>query len=103
MQNLPLTAMSFKEMIEANYVYVDQTDILAGLVSIPHAQLFLSRPSRFGKSLLLGTIGEIFQGDPNIFSGLKIMNSGYEFKKHPVINLDMSVDSRNPAELKKAC
>jgi hypothetical protein len=48
----------------------------------------------------LSTISEIFQGDPGIFSGLKIMDSRYEFKKHPVINLDMSMDSGNPEELK---
>jgi hypothetical protein len=101
MKNLPFSVAYFKRIIEGNHVYVDKTDILADLVRIPDAQLFLSRPRRFGKSMLLSTIAEIFQGNPDTFRGLKIMDSGYEFVKHPVIFLDMSLDSRSPEKLEK--
>jgi hypothetical protein len=97
---LPTSSASFRDIIEGGFFYVDKTDIAAKLVGIPKAQLFLTRPRRFGKSLFLSTIEEIFSGDPEIFTGLKIMKKGYKFVEHPVVYLDMSVESDSSSELK---
>jgi hypothetical protein len=97
MKNLPTGSMTFRNIIEGGFVYVDKTDLAANLAAIPFAQLFLTRPRRFGKSLFLSTIEEIFKGSPDIFTGLKIMETGYKFVEHPVVRLDMSVGSSSPA------
>ncbi|MDR2142403.1 MAG: AAA family ATPase [Deltaproteobacteria bacterium] len=82
MKNLPLAIQNLKEIIEGEFVYVDKTDLFRELIKVK--QVFLSRPRRFGKSLFLDTLAEVFQGNANLFSGLKIADSGYEFKKYPV-------------------
>ena len=99
MKNLLLDTMPFNDVIKKNVVYVDKTDILSMLLSQSKSQIFLSRPRRFGKSLLLSTISEIFQGNPEPFTGLKILESDYKFIKHPVVTLDMSIDSYNTGML----
>jgi len=89
MKKLPLGIQSLREIIEDGYVYVDKTEYIYNLIS--HAKCyFLSRPRRFGKSLLLDTIGEVFLGEKELFKGLWIYASNYGFTKHPVIRLDMS-------------
>ena len=95
MKNLPLASMSFNSIIKGNFIYVDKTDILSNLLSLYNPQFFLSRPRRFGKSLLLSTISEIFQGNSEPFTGLKIFKTGYQFVKNPVIKLDMAISSYN--------
>ena len=89
---------SFKEIRQGDYLYIDKTqyiyDLLGGVKSY-----FLSRPRRFGKSLLLDTIAEVFCGDSELFKGLWISNSGYKFDKHPVIRLDMSNISNTTPEI----
>ena len=62
---------------------------------------FLSRPRRFGKSLLLDTIAEVFHGDRELFKGLWIDGSDYDFPVHPVIRLDMSSTSNETPETLK--
>jgi hypothetical protein len=63
---------------------------------------FLLRPSRFGKTLLLDTIEELFSGDKELFKGLKIASLGYQFKKHPVIRLKMNYAApSSPDDLQK--
>ncbi|MCL1805157.1 MAG: ATP-binding protein, partial [Clostridiales bacterium] len=62
---------------------------------------FLSRPRRFGKSLLLDTISEVFSGDKELFKGLWIYDSDYDFPKHPVLRMDMSnIANETPEALK---
>ena len=89
MKKLPLGMQSFREIIEGDYVYVDKTQYVYNLIS-EAKHYFLSRPRRFGKSLLLDTIAEAFSGDKDIFKGLWIYDSDYAFPKHPVLRLDMS-------------
>jgi hypothetical protein len=96
MKKLPLGIQNFKEIINEGYIYVDKTkyiyDLITGL-----KYCFLSRPRRFGKSLLLDTIAEVFNGDKDLFKGLWIYDSDYSFKKHPVIRLDMgSIPNDSP-------
>ena len=89
MKKLPLGIQNFKEIIAGDYIYVDKTQYIYDLIN-DAKYYFLSRPRRFGKSLLLDTIAEAFNGDKELFKGLWIYDSDYKFKKHPVIRLDMS-------------
>ena len=89
MKKLPLGIQNFKQIIEDDCVYVDKTQHIYNLIAGAKCY-FLSRPRRFGKSLLLDTIGEVFRGEKELFKGLWIYESDYDFKKHPVIRLDMS-------------
>jgi len=100
MKKLPLGIQNFKKIIEGDFVYVDKTRHIYNLIS-DASYYFLSRPRRFGKSLLLDTIGEVFSGDKELFRGLWIYGSDYGFPKHPVIRLDMSgIANENPETLK---
>ena len=102
MKKLPVGIQNFRKIIEGDYVYVDKTQYIYNLIS-GASYYFLSRPRRFGKSLLLDTIGEAFSGDKELFKGLWIYDSNYEFKKHPVIRLDMSrITNETPDILKKS-
>ena len=89
MKRLPLGLQNFRKIIEGDYLYVDKTQYVYNLIN-DASYYFLSRPRRFGKSLLLDTIAEAFGGDRELFKGLWIYGSGYDFAKHPVIRLDMS-------------
>ena len=89
MKKLPLGIQSFREIIEGGYVYADKTKYAYELINNAK-YYFLSRPRRFGKSLLLDTIAEAFSGDKELFKGLWIYDSDYDFRKHPVLRLDMS-------------
>ena len=96
LKKLPVGLQSFRKIIEGDYVYVDKTQYIYDLINSA-GYYFLSRPRRFGKSLLLDTIGEIFNGEKELFKGLWIYNSDYGFIKYPVIRLDMSnIVSKSP-------
>ena len=101
MKRLPLGIQSFKKIIEGDYVYADKTRFIYDLIN-GASYYFLSRPRRFGKSLLLDTISEAFSGDKELFKGLWIYDSDYAFPKHPVIRLDMSsISNKTPEVMEK--
>ena len=88
MKKLPLGIQTFSQIIEDDLVYVDKTGHIVELVdSLKY--VFLSRPRRFGKSLLLSTIEEFFTGKRELFAGLKIYDYP-DWKTHPIIRLDFS-------------
>lgn len=89
-RRLPVGIQSFKEIRRNNYAYVDKTEIVWNLVNRGKKYNYLSRPQRFGKSLLVDTLQTYFEGRSDLFEGLKIMNLEKEWKKSPVIRLDMS-------------
>ena len=102
MKKLPLGIQNFREIIEDNCIYADKTKYIYDLI-YNAKYYFLSRPRRFGKSLLLDTIGEVFGGDRELFKGLWIYDSGYDFARHPVLRLDMSnISNETPEILKKS-
>ncbi|MDR1872518.1 MAG: AAA family ATPase [Deltaproteobacteria bacterium] len=101
LKQITTTASNIKYLIENNLVYVDKTGLLLELINEPNNFVFLSRPRRFGKSLALDTIEEIFSGDRNLFKGLQIDQSGYDFPQYPVLKLDLSIASSSPEELKR--
>ncbi|MDR2198361.1 MAG: ATP-binding protein [Deltaproteobacteria bacterium] len=100
---IPVEVYTFREMIEKGFVYADKTDLLHRLITNENLKksFFLSRPRRFGKTMLLDTVAEIFNGDKEIFKDLKICQTDYDFKKHPVIRFNMNLPSRTPKQLEK--
>jgi len=85
----PLGIQTFERIIEEGYVYVDKTDLVWELAHTAPF-VFLSRPRRFGKSLLTTTLCSYFRGERELFEGLKIMDYETEWTPYPVIHLDMS-------------
>jgi hypothetical protein len=101
-KDLPVNISSFNEIILDNYIYVDKTDLLYELIKDKAKNFFLSRPRRFGKSLILDTLSEIFKGERNLFEGLKIGKTDYNFKKFPVLRLNMALPSTSPEKLEQS-
>ncbi|MGC8734473.1 MAG: AAA family ATPase [bacterium] len=87
MKKLPVGISDFKELITKNYIYVDKTEYIYNLVN-NSKYVFLSRPRRFGKSLLLSTIRYLFQGEKELFKGLYIYDKWNWNEKYPVIRID---------------
>lgn len=80
---------TFKNVIEGNYLYVDKTDLIYELAK-ESKYCFLSRPRRFGKSLLVTTLEAYFEGKKDLFKGLAIEDLETEWISYPVIHLDLS-------------
>ena len=87
---LPRAIQSFERIRKGGYVYVDKTDLVWKLVNEPDVFYYLSRPRRFGKSVLVDTLECYLTGQKNLFEGLKIMNLEKDWTVYPVIRLDMS-------------
>ncbi|MDR1872517.1 MAG: ATP-binding protein [Deltaproteobacteria bacterium] len=102
LKQLSTSLISFRALIENDWVYVDKTGILLELIKGSETAIFLSRPRRFGKSLVLDTIAEIFSGDKSLFKGLQIEKSGYDFPQYPVLRFDMSLTCSSPEKLERA-
>ncbi|MDR1136328.1 MAG: AAA family ATPase [Clostridiales Family XIII bacterium] len=101
MKKLPIGIQTFRKIIEGGWLYADKTEYVYKLIN-EGACYFLSRPRRFGKSLLLSTISEVFKGSRELFDGLWIGSSDYDFTPYPVIRIDMSgVSAGTPGELKE--
>jgi hypothetical protein len=91
MQRLPVGIQSFDMLRNKNLVYVDKTKHIYDLVSGAKGfYFFLSRPRRFGKSLLISTLKELFLGNKQLFESLWISQSDYDWQPHHVICLDFS-------------
>ena len=100
MKKLPVDVSTFKTMIEGDYVYVDKTQYIYNLIESGRFY-FISRPRRFGKSLLISTLKELFSGNKILFKDLWIGSSGYIWQEHPVIYLNFSdIDIETSPELK---
>ncbi|MGB8468067.1 MAG: AAA family ATPase [Candidatus Babeliales bacterium] len=89
MKKLPIGIQSFERLIRDNYIYVDKTALLHQLIT-QGKSYFISRPRRFGKSLLVSTLKEIFLGNKPLFENMAIAQLPYDWQQHPVIYLDMS-------------
>ncbi len=88
-RKLPIGIQNFREIRGEGYYYADKTRHIGGLIE-RGKHYFLSRPRRFGKSLLLDTIKELFEGSENLFHGLHIHGPGqWDWRRrHPVVRLD---------------
>ena len=86
---------SFEVLINYEYLYVDKTKYLYELAKNTGKYYVLSRPRRFGKSLTLSTLEAIFKGKRELFKGLYIDSTDYDWKEYPVIHIDFSTCVRN--------
>ena len=89
MNRYPLGIQTFEEIRKNNQYYVDKTDLIYNIVK-GSKNNFLSRPRRFGKSLLVTTMQAYFEGKKDLFKGLAIEKLEKEWVKYPVIHLDLS-------------
>jgi hypothetical protein len=96
MKKLPLGIQTFSEIIKDDYLYVDKTKEILSLIE-SGKYYFLSRPRRFGKSLLISTLKEIFSGNKGLFKGLHIYDK-WNWKNYPVIHIDFSKITHNTTE-----
>ena len=85
----PIGIQTFSRIIRDGYIYVDKTDLVWQLAHYA-TYVFMSRPRRFGKSLLSSTLCAYFEGRKDLFQGLKIMELEQEWEQYPVIHLDLS-------------
>jgi|SRR5579862_458515 Predicted AAA-ATPase len=101
MKKFPVGIQTFFELIQKNYVYVDKTKHIYDLITTGK-YYFFARPRRFGKSLLVSTLAEIFSGNKRLFTDFFIYSSDYDWKKHPVIKIAFSdIPCSTPEELEE--
>ncbi len=99
-RRFPVGIQSFEEIRKEGYLYVDKTDIIWQLANEGKKYNYLSRPCRFGKSVLVDTLEAYFMGKKELFEGLNIMEMKKEWVKRPVIRLDMSRAGAEPDTLR---
>ena len=99
-RKLPVGIQSFEEIRKQGCLYVDKTDIIWQLANRGKKYNYLSRPRRFGKSVLVDTLETYFMGKKELFEGLKIMQLETEWVKRPVIRLDMSQAGAEPESVR---
>lgn len=88
MKKLPIGIQTFSKIREEDYLYVDKTCHIYDLLSNGMVY-FLSRPRRFGKSLLISTLEALFRGHKSLFEGLWIYDR-WDFKEHPIVKIDFT-------------
>ncbi|WP_287622140.1 ATP-binding protein [Parabacteroides sp.] len=86
----PIGIQTFSKIREGNYLYVDKTELIYRLAHGASNYVFLSRPRRFGKSLLTSTLRSYFEGRKELFEGLAMERLEKEWTRHPVLHFDMS-------------
>ena len=96
-RKMPIGIQSFEKLRRENYVYIDKTEIMYRLVSTSNPY-FLSRPRRFGKSLLLSTMEAYFLGKRDLFKGLAIERLETEWNTHAVLHLDLNAEKYDSPE-----
>ena len=89
MKDLPIGVQTFEDIVSGNYYYVDKTGLVHQIAN-KFKYVFLSRPRRFGKSLLSSTFHSYFAGEKELFDGLEAGRLETEWVKHPVFHFDMS-------------
>lgn len=93
----PIGIQCFQEIREGGYFYVDKTELIYELVTTGK-YYFLSRPRRFGKSLLLSTLEAYFEGKKELFEGLAIYDKEKDWDKFPVLHLDLNTEKYSCVE-----
>ena len=100
MKKLSIGISDFKELIEGNYIYVDKTEYIYKLIN-QGKYYFLSRPRRFGKSLLLSTIRYLFENHKNLFKNLYIYDKWNWEETYPTIRISFAIDLLKKDDYKK--
>ncbi len=88
MKEILIGNKSFENIIKGDYIYVDKTKYIYDIIRKSGEYYFLSRPRRFGKSLTISTLEAIFKGKRELFKGLYIDSTDYDWKEYPVIHID---------------
>ena len=91
MQQYPIGIQTFEKLREEGYLYIDKTEYVYRMVHKGSSYKFLSRPRRFGKSLLTSTLRAYFEGRKELFEGLAIEQMEKEWTAYPVLHFDMSL------------
>ena len=97
MRKLPIGIQTFEKLREESYLYVDKTAIIYQIVS-GSILYFLSRPRRFGKSLLISTFEAYFEGRKELFEGLAIEKLETRWEQYPVLHLDLNAEKYDTKE-----
>jgi len=97
-QSITTSNYTFEDVITGGDLYVDKTDFFHKIITVNKGIFFLSRPRRFGKSLSVSILKNIFKGNKELFKGLKIYDLPYDWKSYPVINLNISQADCTTAE-----
>jgi len=100
MKLLPIGISDFRELIVGGYIYVDKTEYIYKLIR-NGKYYFLSRPRRFGKSLLISTLEYLFKGEKELYKGLYIEDKWKWEETYPVIRIDFAKDIKNKEDLKE--
>ncbi|MBO4963987.1 MAG: AAA family ATPase, partial [Prevotella sp.] len=90
LKQCPVGIQTFSKIIENGYLYIDKTEYIHRMISSSNQYFFLSRPRRFGKSLLTSTLHSYFEGQKELFKGLAIEKLEKEWTQYPVLHFDMS-------------
>ena len=90
LKRLPVGIQTFEKIINDDYLYIDKTEYIWNMIHLSN-YIFLSRPRRFGKSLLVSTIQSYFEGKKELFKGLAIEEKEKEWTEYPVLRFDMSL------------
>ena len=96
-RKMPIGIQSFEDIRRGGYIYVDKTALIYELVT-RGKPYFLSRPRRFGKSLLISTLEAYFLGKKELFKGLAIEKLEQDWITYPVLHLDLNAEKYNSPE-----
>ena len=97
LRKLPIGIQSFEKIRLGEYTYVDKTALIHQLVNTSN-YYFLSRPRRFGKSLLISTLEAYFQGKKELFTGLAVERLEKDWIKYPILHLDLNIEKYDTPE-----
>lgn len=93
----PIGIQNFEKIRQGGYFYVDKTALMYKMVKTG-SYYFLSRPRRFGKSLLISTLEAYFQGKKELFSGLAVEKLEKDWIAHPILHLDLNIEKYDNLE-----
>ena len=94
----PIGIQTFSKIREGNYLYIDKTEYVYRMTHSASSYMFLSRPQRFGKSLLTSTLHSYFSGRKELFHGLAMEKLEKEWTEYPVLHFDMSTSKHADSE-----
>ena len=97
LKNIPIGIQDFEKIRKDDFLYIDKTALIYRLISTG-CYYFLSRPRRFGKSLLISTLKAFFLGKKELFKGLAIENLAKEWVEYPVLHLDLNTEKYDTKE-----
>ena len=99
LKTLPIGIQSFESLRKEGFLYVDKTELIYRMIK-GGRYYFLSRPRRFGKSLLMSTIHAVFDGKRELFDGLAIADKAdIDWAKHPILHLDLNTNKYDAKEV----